>query len=607
MRRFAVVLLLSLAFAPAALAATSHGLSLFGDLKYLPDFKHFDYVNPDAPKGGTVKYNAIGTFDTLNPFTLKGVPAAGIGMIFDTLMISAADEPASAYGLVAESVEVAPDRSWAIYTVRKEARFQDGSPITADDVIWTFDTLKARGHPRYRLYYAEVTKAEKVGERGVKFTFANTENRELPQIVGEMPVLSKAYWTAHDFDKTTLEPPLGSGAYKIETVDAGRSITYRRVENYWAKDLPVSVGRNNFDLIRYDYYRDQTIALEAFKAGQYDIRIENVAKNWAIGYDGPALAAGLIKKEDIAHHLPEGMQAFGFNTRKPLFQDARVRQALGYLFDFEWTNKNLFYGAYVRTDSYFSNSELASSGLPAPEERTLLDPLKAELPDEVFTTAYTPPKTDGTGNIRDNLRAALRLLAAAGWSVKNEQLVNDKTGQRFEFEFLLAQPEFERIVLPFGQNLARAGIKMNVRTVDPAQYENRLRDFDFDMTVTSWGESLSPGNEQRDFWGSAAADEKGSLNYVGIKSKAVDALVDLVIHAPDRASLVTRTHALDRVLLHGYYVIPNWHISVFRVASWSKFARPPNNPPYGLALDSWWIDPARAQDVEARKAQVQKK
>jgi microcin C transport system substrate-binding protein len=608
--RLALALLALIALAPGARAegadagVAQNGLSLFGDLKYGPDFKHFDYVNPAAPKGGTVRYHAIGTYDSLNPFTLKGQPAAGIGLVFDTLLAGAADEPASAYGLVAESVAVAPDKKSVTYVIRKEARFHDGSPITADDVVWTFDTLKTKGHPRYRLYYEDVLTAEKTGERAVTFSFRSDDNRELAQIVGEMPVLSKAYWSTRDFEKTTLDPPLGSGPYEIETVDAGRAIVYARVANYWAKDLAVEVGRNNFDHIRYDYYRDQTIALEAFKAGEYDIRPENVSKNWAIGYDGPALAAGLIKKQEIHNKVPQGMQAFGFNTRRPLFKDPVVREALSYLFDFEWTNKNLFYGAYKRTESYFSNSDLASKGLPAGPELEILEKLRGEVPDTVFTTPYAASTTDGTGNIRDNIRRALRLLATVGWTVKNDELVN-AAGTQFEFEFLLAQPEFERIVLPFSLNLARAGIKMNVRTVDPAQYENRMRDFDFDMTVVGWGESLSPGNEQRDFWGSAAADEPGSENYVGIKSKAIDTLVDLVIHASDRADLVASTHALDRVLLQGYYVIPNWHINYFRVASWDKFISPPTPPPYALALDTWWIDPVRDRDIEAKKHEVQ--
>jgi microcin C transport system substrate-binding protein len=600
----------SLACAAPALAENgvtkSHGLSLFGDLKYGPGFTHFDYADPDAPKGGTVRYAAIGTFDNLNPFILKGSPAAGIGELFDTLMSPAGDEPASSYGLVAESVEIPADRAWVQYNLRKEARFNDGTPITPEDVIWTFDTLKAKGHPRYRLYYADVIKAEKIGERGVKFTFRTSNNRELPQIVGEMPVLSQRYWQGRDFDKTTLEPPLGSGPYKFESFDAGRSITYRRVADYWAKDLPVNRGRNNFNVIRYDYYRDQTVSLEAFKAGQYDIRVENVAKNWATQYDTPASRNGLFKKEEIPNKVPTGMQGFGFNTRRALFQDRRVRQALGYLFDFEWTNKNLFYNAYTRTESYFSNSELASSGLPGADELKLLGKYKGDIPDEVFTSVYQAPKTDGSGNIRDNMRQALRLLEEAGWSVKGEKLVNEKTGQPFEFEFLLDQPEFERVVLPFIQSLARIGITARVRTVDPAQYENRMKQFDFDMTVVLWGESLSPGNEQREFWSSAAAAEPGSRNYVGVSSKAVDDLVDLIINAPDRTALVTRTHALDRVLLQSHYVIPNWHLSYFRVASWDKFSRPKVSPPYTLALDSWWIDPEREGSVEARKAKEPK-
>jgi microcin C transport system substrate-binding protein len=596
---------------PAAHAAgdttVSHGLSLFGDLKYKPDFKNFDYVNPEAPKGGTVKYSAIGTFDTLNPFTLKGTPAAGIGVLFDTLMTPAYDEPSSEYGLIAESVEVPADRTWVLYTLRREARFQDGTPITPDDVIWTFETLKAKGHPRYRLYYADVIKAEKVGERGVKFSFRSGDNRELPQIVGQIPVLSKAYWATREFDKTSLEAPLGSGPMKIDSFDTGRTITYRRVADYWAKDLPVNRGRYNYDVVRYDYYRDATIALEAFKAGQYDIRQENVAKNWAIGYESPALRDGLIHKDEIKNEVPQGMQGFGYNTRRPLFQDRRVRQALGYLFDFEWTNKNLFYGAYTRSNSFFSNSELAASGLPSPDELKILEKYKGQIPDEVFTSAYQPPKTDGSGNIRDNMRQALRLLKEAGWTVKNETLVNDKTGEPFQFEVLLVQPEFERIVLPFIQNLARIGIKANVRTVDPAQYENRIKSFDFDMTVVGIGESLSPGNEQRDFWGSAAADEQGSQNYMGVKSKAVDEIVDLIINAPDRPSLETRVHALDRVLLQSHYVIPNWYLSYFRVAHWDKFSRPKISPPYAVALDSWWIEPQREATVEAKKAQEPKK
>jgi microcin C transport system substrate-binding protein len=603
MRTVALALTTLLALAPAAAVdategvSKSHALSLFGDIKYGADFSHFDYVNPDAPKGGTVRYSAIGTFDNLNPFILKGSPAAGSTDPFDTLMVRSDDEPGSEYGLVAESVQ---------YNLRKEARFQDGTAITPEDVIWTLETLKAKGHPRYRLYYADVVKAEKVGEHGVKFSFRSGDNRELPDIVGEMPVLSKKYWEGREFDKTTLEPPLGSGPYKIATFEVGRSVTLRRDDNYWAKDLPVNRGRFNFDTIRYDYYRDGTVALEAFKAGQYDIRAENSAKNWATGYDGPALRDKLFKMEQIPNKVPTGMQGFAFNTRREIFADMRVRRALGYLFDFEWSNKTLFFGAYTRTKSYFSNSDLAASGLPTPEELAILEKYKGEIPDEVFTTAYEPPKTDGSGNIRDNIRQALRLLKEAGWSVKGEKLVNDKTGKPFEFEFLLTQPEFERIVLPFVQNAQRIGINATLRKVDPAQYENRIKSFDYDMTVVVVAESLSPGNEQREFWGSAAADENGSPNYMGVKSKAIDDLVDLIINTPDRANLLTRVHALDRVLLHSYYVIPNWHITYFRIASWDKFQRPKVSPPYSAALETWWLDPQREQTVEAKKAQEPK-
>jgi microcin C transport system substrate-binding protein len=614
MRAAAIALTALLVLAPVAASAAegsegvtkSHALSLFGDVKYGPDFTHFDYVNPAAPKGGTVRYSAIGTFDNLNPFILKGSPAAGSGETFDTLMARSDDEPASEYGLVAESVEIPADKRWVQYNLRKEARFHDGTPITPDDVIWTFETLKSKGHPRYRLYYADVVKAEKVGERGVRFSFRSGDNRELPQIVGEMPVLSKKYWAGKEFDKTTLEPPLGSGPYKIEAFDVGRSVTLKRVENYWAKDLPVNRGRNNFDTIRYDYYRDGTVALEAFKAGQYDIRAENAAKNWATGYDSPAFRDKLFKKEEIPNKVPTGMQGFAFNTRAGHpFEDIRVRRALSYLFDFEWSNKNLFFGAYTRTKSYFSNSDLASSGLPTPEELAILDKYKGEIPDDVFTTAYEPPKTDGSGNIRDNVRQALRLLKEAGWSVQNEKLV-DKNGKQFQFEFLLTQPEFERIVLPFVQNAQKIGINATLRKVDPAQYENRIKSFDYDMTVVVIPESLSPGNEQREFWGSAAVTENGSPNYMGVNSKAIDHLVDLIINTPDRANLVTRVHALDRVLLHSYYVVPNWHITYFRVAAWDKFQRPKVAPPYALALDTWWLDPQREQTVETKKAQEPK-
>jgi microcin C transport system substrate-binding protein len=602
----AVGLILLLAAGRAA-AAAREGMSLFGDLKYGPGFTHFDYANPQAPKGGTMRFSAIGTFDTLNPFVINGVPAAGIGMIFDTLSASSEDEPASEYGLVAQSIDLAPDRLSVLYTLRKEARFHDGTPMTPEDVVWTFATLRTKGLPMYRSYYGDVTKVVKEGDRGVRFYFKSAKNRELPQIIGQMPVLSKAYWSGRDFEKTTLDPPLGSGPYTIQSIDPGRSITYRRAADYWGADLPVDKGRYNVDTIRYDYYRDATIALEAFKAGQYDARVENSSKDWATGYDSPALRAGLIKKEQILNQLPSGMQGFGYNLRRPIFQDPRVRDALAYAFDFEWSNKNLFYGAYQRTRSYFDNSELAATGVPQGQELAVLDKFRGQIPDAVFTTEYDPPKYDGSGNIRDGLRAALKLLEEAGWTFKGEKLVNAKTGQPFEFEILLDNPQFERIVLPFVQNLKRMGITARVRTVDTAQYEKRMETFDYDMTVVLFGESLSPGNEQREYWGSQAADEQGSRNLLGVKSKVVDALIEELIQAPDRASLVAHTRALDRVLQYGYYVIPNFHLAAFRVAYWDKFRRPAISPKYALDFDTWWVDPTAEKSIEAKKGEAVKK
>jgi microcin C transport system substrate-binding protein len=579
----------------------AHGLSMYGDLKYGPGFKHFDYASPQAVKGGDVKVAAIGTFDNLNPFILRGVAATGIGETFDTLMIGSADEAFSEYGLVAETIETPADRSWVAFTLRPEARFHDGSPITAEDVIWTFETLRTKGHPFWRSYYKHVTKVEKVGERKVRFTFEKSENRELPLILGQMAVLSKAYWQKRDFEKTTLEAPLGSGPYKVESAEPGRSIVYRRVKDYWAAKLPVNVGRNNFDAIRYDYYRDITVALEAFKAGQYDFRAENSSKQWATGYTGPAIAQGLVKKEEIKNEIPTGMQAYVFNERRPIFQDRRVRQAIGYAFDYEWTNTHLFYGAYTRTKSFFSNSELAARGLPGPDELKLLEPLRGKVPEEVFTKAYEPPRTDGSGNIRDNVGQALALLKSAGWTIKGQRLVNAR-GEPLAFEILINDPTWERISLPFAKNLERLGITARVRTVDAAQYEKRVENFDFDMVVEVWGQSLSPGNEQRDNWSSAAADIPGSRNYAGIKDPAVDRLVDLVISAPDRPSLVARTRALDRVLLWGHHAIPHWHIQAFRVAYWDKFARPATSPKYALGFDTWWVDPKKDAELEKRKA-----
>ena len=596
--------------APAQGESTiSHAVAIRETPRFPADFAHYDHVNPDAPKGGTVRLASVGsTFDSLHPFIVKGDPAAGIGRLFDTLTADSPDEATASYGLVAEWIEVADDGSWTTFWLRPEARFHDGSPITPDDVVFSLEILKTKGHPSFRGYYGSVTAAEPVeGEtpsglrQGVRFSFEGGVNQELPSILGQLDVLSKADWEGKDFSESTLDPPLGSGPYIVEpgSIDPGRSIVYRRNPDYWARDLAVNVGRHNFDRIRYDYYRDATVAVEALKAGEYDFRRENQSKRWATGYEGPALEAGTLRQELLSHQLPAGMQSFVFNTRREKFRDSRVREALGYAFDFEWTNRHLFYGQYRRSPSFFSNSELASSGLPSPAELAILEPYRGRIPERVFTDAYEPPRADGPGGLRKNLRHALALLRDAGWAIRDGRLTETSSGTGMEFEMLLVNPDFERIVLPFGKNLERLGVQMTVRTVDPAQYTRRISDFDFDMMVGSFGITLSPGNEQRYFWSSASADLEGSRNLAGARDPVVDELVELVISAPDRTSLVDRSRALDRVLLWSHYVIPNWHLNAFRVAYWDIFGRPGKRPAYGLGFDTWWIDEAKAGQVQA--------
>jgi len=600
------LLMLSVSLSTVAWGEPVQGIALHGQPKYGPDFKHFDYVNPDAPKGGEARFAAIGSFDTFNPFNIKGQPVVGIGQLFESLMTGSADEPFSEYGLIAESVEVPADRSSATFVLRPQAKFHDGSSITADDVLFSFETLKNQGSPAYRFYYANVASVERLDERRVKFTFASGENRELPLIIGQMPVLAKKYWENRDFSATTLDIPLGSGPYRIERFEPGRFVVYQRDANYWGKDLPVNRGLNNIDRLRYDYYRDVTVALEAFKAGAYDLRVENVAKQWASGYDFPALREGRVKKEIFPHQRTSGMQGFVYNLRRPLFQDPKVRRALAYAFDFEWSNRNLFHDQYRRTRSYFDNSELAAQGLPSSEELALLEPLRKELPPEVFSTEYQPPVAKDDGQLRANLRQALELLQEAGWTFRDRKLVNAQTGETFRFELLIDEPTWERIGLPFARNLERLGIEMTVRSVDSAQYENRVRDFDFDMVVNVWGQSLSPGNEQREFWSSAAADQPGSRNLAGLKNSAVDQLVDQLIAAPDRASLVTRVRALDRALQWNYLVIPHWHIPYDRIAFWDKFSYPSVTPLQGVQLNAWWIDPVKAAALSQRGSGAEK-
>ena len=596
------LLMLSVSLSTVALGEPAHGIALHGQPKYGPDFTHFDYVNPNAPKGGEARFAAIGSFDTFNPFNIKGQPVIDIGRLFESLMTSSADEPFSEYGLIAESVDIPADRGSVTFTIRPQAKFHDGSPITADDVLFSFEALKSKGSPAYRFYYASVASVERLDERRVKFTFAPGENRELPLIIGQMPVLSKKYWQDRDFAATTLDIPVGSGPYRIERFEPGRFMVYARDDQYWGKDLPVNRGQYNIDRLRYDYYRDVTVALEAFKAGAYDLRVENVAKQWATGYDFPALREGRVKKEIFSHQRTSGMQGFVYNLRRPLFQNPKVREALAYAFDFEWSNRNLFHDQYKRTRSYFDNSELAARGLPSPEELALLEPLRKDLPPEVFTAEYQPPVAHDDAQLRANLRKALELLQEAGWTFRDRKLVNAKTGEPFRFELLIDEPTWERIGLPFARNLERLGIEMTVRSVDSAQYENRMRDFDFDMAVNVWGQSLSPGNEQREFWNSAAADQPGSRNLAGLKNPAVDQLVDQLIAAPDRASLTTRTRALDRALQWSYLVIPHWHIPYDRIAFWDKFGYPTVIPLQGVQLNAWWIDPAKAEALAESKA-----
>jgi len=597
MKRLLVLVLLLVSVLPASAGGPVHGLAMNGQPKYGPDFTHFDYADPDAPKGGTVRLAATGTFDSFNPFIVKGNSADGLGLLFDTLTEQSLDEPFTEYGLVAERIELAPDRSSLTFRLRKEARFHDGSPVTAADVAFTFRTLVEQGTPHYAQYYADVERVETAGPLTVTFFFKPGASQELPLILGQLPVLPEKFWQGRDFSASSLEVPVGSGPYRIGEFKAGQRLTFARDPGYWGRDLPVNRGRHNFDTIIYDYYRDLTVTLEAFKAGEYDFRQEYNSKQWATGYTGPAVERGLIRTENIPHKLSQGMQCFAFNTRRAIFADSLVRKALTHAFDFEWSNRNLFYGQYARSTSFFSNSDMASSGAPTPEEKAILEPLG--LPAEVSTQAFSLPATDGSGNIRENLRTAADLLKEAGWVVQNGKLTKD--GKPFVFEMLLVQPDFERVVLPFQRNLARLGITMSVRMVDTSQYLERLRGFDFDMIVTSFPQSLSPGNEQRSFWHSASADMPGSRNYCGIKDPAIDKLVDLVIAAPDRESLILRCKALDRALLWGWYVIPQWHATSWRVAYWDKFGRPDKLADYGLDFQSWWVDPLKEKDLAGKR------
>ena len=595
LKRFAPVAVLGALLAGVALpaAAGGHGIAMHGPPKYGPGFAHFDYARPDAPKGGELRRARTGTFDSLNPFIVKGVRAYGRHLVFETLMRRAWDEPFSLYGLVAESIEVPDDRSSVTFTLRPEARFHDGSPITVDDVVFSWETLKEQGRPNHRLFYRQVRRVERPGPRSVRFVFdAEATDRELAMLMGLMPILSKSYYGSVTFDETTLDPPLGSGPYRIESVDPGRSIVYRRDPDWWGRDLAVNRGRYNFDRVRYDYYRDAGVMMEAFKAGDYDFRNEPSAARLATGYDFPAVAEGRVRVERVAHGRPSGMHAFVFNTRREIFADRTVRFALAHAFDFDWINQALLHGAYVRTRSIFDNSELGSRGRPEGGELALLEPYRDRLPPELFDTAYRPPG-DG-GNARANLREAKRLLAGAGWSVRDGALRRDSDGLPMEFEILLVRPGNEKIALEFARSLERLGVSARVRTVDTAQYQNRRRAFDFDMLIYRWGMSLSPGNEQAFYWGAPAAGEEGTRNYPGVRDPVVDALIRRMTNVRAREDFVDTIRAMDRVLLWGHYFVPLYHRNDDHVAYWDRFGRPEVTPLYGVDVESWWEDPAKA-------------
>ena len=587
-----------------------HGLSLFDEPRYPADFTHFDYVNAAAPKSGVVRQIAFGTFDNLNLVVsgVKGTLAGGLELVTETLMTAALDEVSTEYGLLAEAVRYPDDRSAVTYRLRAAARWHDGKPVTPEDVIFSLETLK-NNSPQLGAYYRHVVKAEKTGEREVTFTFDAPGNRELPQIVGQLFVLPKHWWEGtdkngrkRDVTATTLEPPLGSGPYRLKDVTPGRSLSYERVADYWGKDLNVNVGRNNFNELRFEYFRDSTVALEAFKADQVDWRTENSAKNWATAYDFPAVKDKRVVLEEFPVRNSGIMQAFVINIRREKFSDARVRRALNMAFDFEEMNKQIFFGQYKRIASYFEGTELASSGLPQDQELAILQSVRDQVPPEVFTTPYSNPVGGSPEAVRANLREGVRLLKEAGYEIRQRKLVNVKSGAPLEIEFLVEDPTTERFVLFYKPSLERLGIVVSVRVVDSAQYENRLRHWDFDIIVGSWGESLSPGNEQRGFWGSGAADQPGSRNLVGIKNPAVDKLIDRIIFAKDRAELVAATKALDRVLLWNFYVVPQWTYGKARTARWDRFGRPDTMPKYGLSAFPaiWWWDADKAAKVPPR-------
>ncbi|WP_240538605.1 extracellular solute-binding protein [Halomonas sp. SH5A2] len=582
---------------------TQHAMSLYDTPALAEDFPHFSHVNPDAPKGGTIKHTAVGSsFDSTNPFIIRGTPAAGILQIYDTLMASNPNEPFSLYGLLAEGVRLDPDREWIEFDLRPEARFQDGEPVTAEDVVFSLNLLRDEGNPFYSSYYAGVEQAVALNDHLVRFTLSDSESRELPLIVAQFPVLPKHYWEQHDFTAPTLAAHPGSGPYKIGEVDPGRRIVYQRDDQYWAKDLPVNVGRYNIDQVIYDYYRDRDIAWEAFKAGLTDFRTDARAATWAIGYDFPAYEEGLVKRITVPDVNPSMMQAFVFNLRKEKFQDPRVREALSLTFDFPWLNTNIFYDTYRRTESFFQNSEMEAKGRPSDEALALLEPhrealMESHQSERLFTE---PLPIDHPRDLRERLRLALGLLREAGYSVEDGVLVHQDTQQPLSLEVLLYDSGLERVVQPMLRNMARLGVQTSMRIVDINQYLNRQRNFDFDMVISHFPQSNNPGNEQRDFWTSQSADSPQSRNRMGLAHPAIDDLVEKLIRAEDREELNTIVQTLDRVLRWGFYVIPHYHSGETRIAIWDKFGYPDPFPEYAMDLDAWWVVPEREAALQRR-------
>ncbi|MDD2464063.1 MAG: extracellular solute-binding protein [Desulfobulbus sp.] len=578
-------------------AHAAHGVSIDGQLKYAKGFDRFAYTSPEAQRGGTLVLHDLGSFEKMNPFTLKGSAPQGLTpYIFETLAVPSLDEPFAEYGLIAEDIELAADKKSVTFTLNPKARFSDGTPIMAEDVQYSLETLKsAQAHPFYQMYFHDIERAEILGPRKIRFFFARP-NRELHMVASQLPVLSKKFYANHAFNPTggngAMAIPVGSGPYLISDVQPGKSITYSKNPNYWAKDLNVRVGMFNFKNIVIKYFKDPVVSIEAFKAGEFDFMMVNISKQWNRDLTGRRFDDGELIKQTFPHKNNAGIQGFAFNTRRPLFNDPRVRRALGLALDFEWTNKTLFFSQYTRNSSFFSNSDYAAQGLPSEAELQLLAPFRQQLPAEVFTTPLTPPTTDPPSSLRGNLRLAQQLLAQAGWKVKDGALVNDK-GEAFRFEILLADGSFERVIAPYAANLSKLGIVVTYRTIDPALYADRVKNFDFDMVVAGYGQSQSPGNEQRDYWTSAAADRQGSRNVIGIKNPVVDSLVDAIIYAENQQALTTACRALDRVLWYGYYIVPNWYLAYHRLAFAAKLSHPKILPlyySYDQWLDTWWMN-----------------